>query len=396
MNAKQPIQLFGFLLLFGALFSGSWFLWLFGGLLFFLPAAQDWWQARISRWLRVEWSADQSRVMPGTPVNVTIRLHNRSWLPLPATWLRITLPDHVTVDGADESSVHNQRMIVHLRLDVPARRSAARVLVLTPHKRGTIWLTDVQTQTMPLFAGEANPVLLPLSFSLLVYPSPLPLPPIAFDETEPDGNSLSRQRRQEDPTFLRGVRPYSPGDRMKQIHWKATAKTNALQTRLFEHTARSNWRLVGHILPSYEPKLQKHNDAENERTISYLAALSIYCRKRSLGYELFLTVKQRGREMYHVSAGSGKAHHLQIMTHLAQLHHFFTTPLASLLRRLEESSSKEAILLITPRLDEQTTASIERLLRRGHKVAVLDVSEEEPVLRRYEAGADRRRKVVAR
>jgi len=396
MNAKQPLQLIGFFLLFGALFSGSWFLWLFGGLFFFLPAAQDWWQARLSRWLRVEWSADQSRVMPGTPVHVTVRLHNRSWLPLPATWLRITLPEHVIVEGADACSLINQRMIVQLRLDVPARKSATRSLVLTPHKRGNIWMTDVQTHTMPLFAGEESPVLLPLSFSLLVYPSPLPLPAIAFDETEPDGNSLSRQRRQEDMTFLRGVRPYFPGDRMKQIHWKATAKTNALQTRLFEHTARSNWRLVGHILPSFEPKLQKHNDAENERTISYLAALSIYCRKRSLSYELFLTVKQRGREMYHVPAGSGKSHHLQIMTHLASLHHYFTTPLASLLRRLEGSSSRDAILLITPRPDEQIDASIERLLQRGHKVAVLDVSGEQPVLRRYESVATRRGKAVAR
>lgn len=395
MSAKQPFQLVGFILLFGALLSGSSFLWLFGGLLLFLPAAQEWWLKRIDRWLHVEWSADQSRVMPGTAVHVTVRLHNRSWLPLPATWLRVTLPDHVTVTGAAESSQSKQRTYIRLRFDVPARKTASLPLVLTPHKRGVVWLTDVECETIPLFIGEPGTLTLPLSFSLLVYPQPLPLPPLAFDVTEPDGSSLSRQRQQEDMTFLRGVRPYFPGDRIKNMHWKATAKTNTLQTRLFEHTARANWKVVGHILPSYEPALQRHNYDDNERTISYLAAISVYCRRHSLRYELLLTVKQRGRELYHLPAGSGKSHHLHVMTSLAQLHHYFTTPLASLLRRLEDSSSKDAILLVTPRPDENVHASVERLRRRGHRVAVLDISGEQPVLHRYDAFTSQRRKAVA-
>ena len=65
--------------------------------------------------------------------------------------------------------------------------------------------------------------------------------------------------------------------------------------------------------------------------------------------------------------------------------HYVTSPLAHLLRRLEDSPAREAILLVTPRLDDETHASIERLLRRGHHVALLDVSEEQAVLRRFEA-----------
>ncbi|MDF2679311.1 MAG: hypothetical protein K0R47_501 [Brevibacillus sp.] len=385
MNTKQTFHVIGFFLLLFALFSGSWFLWLFGGLFFFMPAAHSWWIANMSRWVKLEWIADQTRVMPGTPVQVTIRLHNRSWLPLPATWLRLTLPDHVSVDGADEVRVSNQRTVVRLRLDLPVRQSARRTLILTPHKRGVVWLSEVQSETLPLFADEMSAIPLRVSFSMLVYPLPLPLPSISIEDTEPDGSRLSRQRQQEDVTFQRGVRPYIPGDRFKHINWKATAKTGTLATRVFEHTARPDWRIVGHILPSYEPLQQRHNDTVNERTISCLAALSIFCRKRSLGYELYLSVKQRGRDHYHLPAGSGKSHHLHVMTQLAQMHHYVTTPLPSILRRLEESPSNETILLITPRLDEAMEQAIDRLLRRGHQVAVLDVSEEHAVLRRYES-----------
>lgn len=385
MDTKQTFHVIGFLLLLFALFSGSWFLWLFGGFFFFMPAMQSWWLRHMASWVKLEWTAEQSRVMPGTPVKVTVRLHNRSWLPLPATWIRFTLPEHVTVDGADETRQSNQRTVVRLRFDLPVRQSAERILILTPHKRGVVWLTEVQSESLPLFAEETSALPLSLSFSLLVYPLPLPLPPITLDESEPDGSRLSRQRQQEDVTFQRGVRPYMPGDRFKHIHWKATAKTGSLETRLFEHTARPNWRIVGHILHSYESLYNRHNDAINERTISCLAAISVLCRQRSLGYELFLNVRQRGREHYHLPAGSGKTHHLHVMTHLAQMHHYVTTPLMTVLRRLEEGTSRgEAILLITPRFDDKAEAAIERLLCRGHKVAVLDIGEEQVVLRRYE------------
>ncbi|MGM0712940.1 DUF58 domain-containing protein [Brevibacillus parabrevis] len=396
MDTKQTFHVIGFLLLLFGLFSGSWFLWLLGGFFFFMPAAQEWWAKSIVKWVKLEWTSDQTRVMPGTPVNVTIRLHNRSWLPLPATWLRFSLPEHVTVDGGNEVKTSNQRTIVRLRFDLPIRQSAARTLTLTPHKRGTVWLTEIQSETMPLFADEVTFLPMPLSFSMLVYPLPLPLPPLVLEETQPDGSKLSRQRQQEDVTFLRGTRPYMPGDRFKHIHWKATAKTGTLETRLFEHTAHPNWRIIGHILPSYEPLAQRHNDEANERIISCLAALSMLCRKKSIGFELFLTVKQRGREHFHLPAGSGKSHHLHVMTQLAQLNHYVTTPLPSLLRRLEESPAKEAVILVTARPDELPVGTMEQLLRRGHKIAVLDVSQEQVVFARQELAQARKRSVMAR
>lgn len=397
MNTKQNFHVIGFLLLLFALFSGSWFLWLLGGLFFFMPAAQSWWTGNMRRWVKLEWTCDQNRVMPETPVHVTVRMHNRSWLPLPATWLRLTLPDHVTVEGADEVRQSNQRTVVRLRMDLPWRQSAERTLILTPHKRGMVWISEIQTESLPLFADETSAIPFPLSFSLLVYPLPLPLPAISLHDSEPDGSRLSRQRRQEDATFQRGVRPYIPGDRLKHINWMATAKTGALATRVFEHTARPDWRIVGHLLPSYEPLQQRHNVTVNERTISCLAALSVLCRKSSLGYDLYMSVKQRGRDHFHQPAGSGKNHHLHVMTQLAQINHFVTTPLAPILRRLEESPSREAILLVTPRLDEGIEEAIGRLLRRGHQVAVLDVSEEQAVLRRYESSRiARERRGIAR
>jgi len=361
MSTRQTYHGLGFILLIFALFSGNWFLWLFGGFFFFMSGLASWWARNLTRWVQVEWSADQSRVMPGTPITVRLRLHNRSWLPLPGTLVQFSLPDHVVPEQADEVVERNA------------------------------------FETIPLFGEEAEALVLPFSFSVLVYPLPLPIPPLDTGTSEPEGSRVTRSHPIEDVTFLRGVRAYSPGDRLKHIHWKASAKTGLLQTRLFEPTANPKWIVIGHILPSYEPVLQKHNDAVNERTISGLAALSVLCRRQSLSYELLLTVRQRGREHYHQTAGSGKAHHIQIMTHLAKLHQYAPTSLAAVLHRLEQQSAAEArIVIVTPRLDEPALEMIERLTRRGHHITVLDVSQDQPVIRRYGLAAANQRRVSCR
>ncbi|USG66281.1 DUF58 domain-containing protein [Brevibacillus ruminantium] len=397
MSTRQKYHGFGFIILLFALFSGSLFLWLFGAFFFFMALFTAWWNRRLPQWVQVEWEADQSRVMPGTPITIRLRLHNRSWLPLPGTLVQFSFPDHVVCEQADEVVMRNQRTFLRFHFHLPLRKSAERLFVITPHKRGVLWLSEAQFETIPLFGEESVSLPLPLSFSVLVYPLPLPLPPLDLTATEPEGTVVTRRHRMEDVTFLRGVRAYTLGDRLKHIHWKASAKTGQLQTRLFEPTASPKWKLIGHILPSYEPLLQKYNDTVNERTISALAALSVQCRKQSLTYELLLTVKQRGREHYHLHAGSGKAHHVQVMTHLAKLHQYGPTSLAAVLHRLEhQSAAGEMIMVVTPRLDEQARDMIERLARRGHRFTVLDVSEEQPVIRRFEqvgSASARKRKV---
>jgi uncharacterized protein (DUF58 family) len=394
MSTRQVYHVLGFLCLLFALFSGSRFLWLFGGFYFFMTLVHRWWRANLPRWVRLEWNADLRRVMQGMPVTIRFTLHNRSWLPLPGTVIALSFPKHVTVEGADEVTANRQRCTARFRLDLPLRTSAERTFTITPHKRGLVWLTEAQADTLSVFGEEQDPISLPLSFSLLVYPLPLALPPLLAAAIEPDGGKLTRRRREEDVTFFRGVRGYVPGDRLKHIHWKASAKTGALQTRLFEPTARPSWKVVGHILPSYEPLLQRNNEPANERVISALAALSVLCRRQSLSCDMFLTVKQRGREQFHLPPGSGKAHHIQVMTQLARLHQYLPTSLAAALRRLEHGVTRDTILIVTPRLDEPAVEAVKRLVRRGHNVMVLDVSQEQPVLRRHESARAQARKEV--
>ena len=47
-----------------------------------------------------------------------------------------------------------------------------------------------------------------------------------------------------DPTALRGIRPYRPGDAMRAINWRATARAGELQTNEFDPTSLAAVRLL--------------------------------------------------------------------------------------------------------------------------------------------------------
>jgi uncharacterized protein (DUF58 family) len=69
-----------------------------------------------------------------------------------------------------------------------------------------------------------------------VYPKIVPLAQYAIPTSKPMGETVVKRRLVEDPTRLAGVREYRTGDPLRRIHWKATARTARLHSRVFEYT----------------------------------------------------------------------------------------------------------------------------------------------------------------
>lgn len=69
---------------------------------------------------------------------------------------------------------------------------------------------------------------------LLVYPPVVPLAGYDLTSRRPIGDITLSHRLYEDPTRIAGVRRYEPGDPLNRIHWKATARTGVLHSKLNE------------------------------------------------------------------------------------------------------------------------------------------------------------------
>jgi uncharacterized protein (DUF58 family) len=75
---------------------------------------------------------------------------------------------------------------------------------------------------------------------LIVYPQVLPLEALGFPLKEPFGEAKAAWRIFEDPVRAVGVRDYQPEDSFRDVHWKATARRQDLQVKVYEPTASHN------------------------------------------------------------------------------------------------------------------------------------------------------------
>ena len=83
------------------------------------------------------------------------------------------------------------------------------------------------------FRVDAEPVY------LLVYPRIVPLEGYDLTSRRPIGDVLMMHRLFEDPTRISGVRLYEMGDPLNRVHWRATARTGVLHSKVHEPSTLS-------------------------------------------------------------------------------------------------------------------------------------------------------------
>jgi uncharacterized protein (DUF58 family) len=169
-----------------------------------------------------------SRAFPGEEVEVRLEVANRSWLPV--LWLRL----HDSVPAAlVQAGARGNRQAVSLG---PYERVTLSYW-LRSQRRGYYRLGPLTTRSGDLLgsaAYEAHPAGADDSSFIIVYPHVVPLRRLGLPSQSPFGIIPSRQRIFEDPSRPRGVRDYSPGDSLRQIDWKTSARLQSLQVRRFE------------------------------------------------------------------------------------------------------------------------------------------------------------------
>ncbi len=100
---------------------------------------------------------------------------------------------------------------------------------------------------------------------LLVYPRVVPLTGYDLTSRRPIGDVTLSHRLYEDPTRIAGVRRYEPGDPLNRIHWKATARTGVLHSKLTEPSTLSGATIL----------LDLHREAYHDRGEPHRSELAV-------------------------------------------------------------------------------------------------------------------------
>ena len=83
-----------------------------------------------------------------------------------------------------------------------------------------------------------------LSATVTVYPKLLGEEHLPALNSLLTGSPSNRIQLTSDPFLVRGIRPYLPGDPIRDIHWPATARTGQAQVRIHDYTTRTRLLVV--------------------------------------------------------------------------------------------------------------------------------------------------------
>jgi uncharacterized protein (DUF58 family) len=338
------------------------------------------WSRRSVQALTYERRFDPPRIFPGEQTDYVVEVTNRKFLPLP--WLRIDehVPSALVPAGehrvAGDEGWQRRRSVSlawHERLVLRQRFTCAQ--------RGNyvVGPTDVETGDPLGFLPAA--VRFPETHSLVVYPRIAELDQAAVVSRFPYGSTSARPPALEDPARFAGIRDYRPGDPMRWVDWKASARRMKLQTRIFAPTTLDSV-VVALNVQTMPFAWQGYDEDRLEQVIGVAAALVRQSVVDRQPVGLAANASGAGIEEFQVFLPPNRrpSQLEDVLGVLACLSPIPTLSFGRFLHRIAGNFPFGASLaVVTGFLDESMADTLERLVERGHAVSLFFVGPEVPV-----------------
>jgi uncharacterized protein (DUF58 family) len=240
MFRKAWVQLGLLLIPLGLIFDIKALLVIAAFLLTVVPLAW-WWNRNSLGRLTYQRALSERRAFPGEWVDLTLCVGNEKllpvgWLCVEDRWPMALLPE----DAELFPSVVGQMGTFRTAFSVGWFERVARHYRVRCTRRGFYPLGPVQLRSgdiWGLFSESRTQAELDW---LIVYPQVLPLPALGFPSKQPFGEIKAAWRIFEDPIRAVGIRDHQPEDSFRHIHWKASARRQDLQVKVYEPTTSHN------------------------------------------------------------------------------------------------------------------------------------------------------------
>jgi len=339
-----------------AMFQGgfaSWFLF-YCSLVFFVYECLAYYLMFAT--LEVVRHLDRNRLQEGDDVVVTIRLRRKIWFPLGWNMVIEPLPERLV--GFYEP--HKQLVFPWFKREVEFR-------YVIPHlPRGSYRLQESIICGGDFFGFIERRKVISLTDDILVYPSYQHVNHWPLGDGSFSGTIHVSHRRSDDVAAVRGVREYQRGDRLSQIHWRASARGTGLKTKEFEHQAMNQAVFFLDVEKKNYPTPELF-----ELAVKVTASLIAYANRNQYHYGLVFKQKER----MSIEPALSHAHFMRVFDQLARVMPEGSDSFARLIgREALEQSQGVTLMMITSRLDKDLVARLVALAQKGRRVQLFHIS----------------------
>jgi uncharacterized protein (DUF58 family) len=306
------------------------------------------------------------RVFFGTTFPVQVMIHNQSWLPV--LWLRV----HDTIPANLASGTLFRQVLALL-----PRERVKLSYSLVGKRRGHYPVGPLVTLGGDLMGSVSYEKRYAADDYVIVYPKIVALRDLGFPSQSPFGTLPSQERLFEDPTRIRGVRDYQPGDSLRRMDWKTSARIGSLQVRRYEPAIALETGIFLNLDAADYPQANRYQATELGIVVASSAAVHLVEKRQAVG--LFTNgrdpLAERPNPMPSLPLRKGREHLMHLLDLLASIEVAPEDEGVAFLNLLSRRSMAlpwgSTVLVVTAREVEGLLDTLLALRRRGLAVVLV-------------------------
>jgi uncharacterized protein (DUF58 family) len=296
------------------------------------------WSRFLRSGLSLQTKTDCQRVFPGEPFGLEVTVENASFLP---AWVQASPPFEDAMDVLDggEGRSLNTALRWHEAAHFRWRLMAA--------KRGVYRIGPSQVKAGDLLGFFPRTKASEPSRELVVFPRLVPVRPLALTKRDFFG-APAPGSPVDDPVYLWGTRDYQPGRPARFIHWRASARHQRWQEKVFEPSAQSKIVLV---LAASGFVNEPDRDGF-ERAIEVLASLAVTYHRQGLQVQLASDALSAGDRQREETSSNAEMPLVGMLERLARLRFRAGKPLLESLIREPDRLRRANVIFFSHAFDD--------------------------------------------
>ena len=309
------------------------------------------------------------RAFCGEDLHVQLHVTNKGRLPVP--WVEL----HESLPVALHTPNFERRV-----LSLAGGEGATLNYTLHCRRRGYYGVGPLNMLTGDLIGLAADRSSTVPEETLIIYPKIVPLPSLQLPSQIPFGSLRTQTRFFEDPCRFFGVRDYQPGDSLRRVSWRSSARLSRLQVKRFQPAVALH-SVIFLDLNAEAYSIRSRGTAEDLGcTIAASIAVRLTEQRQQVGLSLAALDEVSGYcGLQQLPLGRGRPHLMHLLEMLARAR---MAPAAILASWLPRASAQlgwgSTAVVITAGEAPHLVEALLQMRRRGSQVLLIATDSERP------------------
>lgn len=260
------------------------------------------------------------RLFPGDEADLIIEIYNKTQIPYVNGLFRFQTDANIQIEH-ENANIHRHDQFIEIPLSALGNRKSIIKLPIKATHRGTTKVKNIQYEFPHLlsFSMVTLRYIPYYNTEFVIYPESLPVQGVESYFQLKSGEQQTLFSPFEDILSPYGTRSYQYSDPFHRINWKASAKTQHLQTNVYDPIIDMSLLIIVNLGTTRGTNMTQINP-NMEKLLSYTAYLGNYATESGTPYEMIVNVRKPGKTPYiTLPKGMEHEHYAKTLEMLARI-----------------------------------------------------------------------------